>query len=236
MTNPKVSFEIPTLIFQDDDLLIVNKPSGLLSVSDGYQPDLPHLRSVLEPHYGTLWMVHRLDKETSGLIILAKNPTAHRELNHQFQDRRIEKKYHGLVSPVPKWQTMTIDSPLLLNADRNHRTRVDEERGKEAITLCTVLKRFSVEVLMEFLIKTGVTHQIRAHLRSLDLSLLGDTSYNAGLPTHPIQAKRVMLHARSLAFTHPTDGTWQSFTASYPEDFRETYTKLRFTTTLDELI
>jgi len=235
MNNNKESTEVPKLIFEDDDLLIINKPAGLLSIPDGYNPDLPHLRLVLEPVYGPLWMVHRLDKETSGVVVLAKNEDAHRELNHLFRSRQVEKIYHGLVTPAPKWQKMIIDFPLLPNADRNHRTRVNNEKGKEALTISTVMKRYPCGVLMEFEIQTGITHQIRAHLRSLELSLIGETNYNAGLPPHPIQADRLMLHARKLGFTHPNKGTWQCFTAPYPEDFRSTYTKLRITTIQDDM-
>jgi len=85
--------EIPTLLYEDDDLIIINKPPGLLSTQDGYDAQLPHLRSILEPHYGRLWMVHRLDKDTSGVMLIARNPEAHRKLNQSFRERLIEKKY-----------------------------------------------------------------------------------------------------------------------------------------------
>lgn len=87
---------------------------------------------------------------------------------------------------------------------------------------------------MEISILTGMTHQIRAHLRAFDLCLLGETLYNAALPDLPIKAQRMMLHARFLAFSHPHTGKWVQFTAPYPDDFREVYTKLRFTTAPDE--
>ena len=227
---------LPAVVFEDEDLLVVNKPSGLLSITDGYNPELPHLRSVLEPSFGTLWIVHRLDRETSGLVILAKNEGAHRQLNALFRDREIEKTYHALVTPPPEFQELNITLPLRTDADRRHRTRVDEREGKPAQSALKVLKRFNFGVLMEIQIKTGITHQVRAHLRALDLALFGDTLYRVGLPPQPFSVPRAMLHARRAAFSHPRSGERLCFEATYPQDFRDFYTKLRFTTTLDALI
>jgi len=224
----------PSLVYQDNDLLIVNKPAGLLSVPDGYDPDLPHLRSVLEPIYGRLWMVHRLDRETSGLIILAKNGDSHRDLNGQFRNHEIDKIYHGLVTPSPNFKTKTIRLPLKPNADRKHRTRVVVKGGKPAHSILRVLKLYDLGALLEIKILTGITHQIRAHLRAESLSLFGDSLYNAGLPPHPLSAPRVMLHAKEIGFTHPATGKTMCFSTNYPEDFRNLYTRIRFTKALDE--
>lgn len=233
-TTPEV--EIPEIIFEDDALIVVNKPAGLLSIQDGYDPDLPHLRTLLEPDYGDLWIVHRLDKDTSGIILLAKNAEAHRRLNESFRERQVEKIYHGLVTPAPKWGQKDLSLPLRTNADRKHRTRVDTTNGKPASTSFSVEKRFALGVLMKIKIESGVTHQIRAHLRSLDLSLLGDALYHAGLPEQPIAVERTMLHAREICFIHPTQHIRVQFTANYPEDFRTAYTSLRITTTTDLMI
>lgn len=220
---------LPPILYQDDHLLVINKPAGLLSIADGYDPDLPHLRTVLEPSFGQLWIVHRLDKDTSGALILARDADSHRILNEMFREHQILKTYHGLVSPVPEWRTQTLDTPLEVNADRKHRTRAVNTGGKPAWSAFKVLKRFPEAALLEIKIKTGITHQIRAHLRSLDLALLGDTLYQAGLVPPWVNANRVMLHARELAFPHPMTADSLSFTAPYPDDFRETYTHLRFT-------
>lgn len=236
MPNDSHQPATPAVIFQDNDLIVVNKPPGLLSAPDGYDPKLPHLKSILEPHYGPLWRVHRLDKETSGLIILARNQTSHRELNALFRNRQVDKVYHGLVTPAPDFQTKTIQLPLKPNADRKHRTRVEYHLGKPAHSIFKILKRFNLGVLMEITILTGVTHQIRAHLRSLDLVLIGESLYNAGLPPQDLEAPRAMLHAREIAFPHPISKKAMQFSAAYPEDFREVYTKLRFTKAPDELI
>ena len=236
MITQKAAQPIPDLCYQDDDLLVVNKPAGLLSIQDGYDQSLPHLRSILEPRYGALWMVHRLDKDTSGLVILARNEEAHRILNHFFREHQIEKKYHALVTPLPDWQEINIQLPLTVDADRKHRTRVNRSSGKEAHSICRVLKRFALGALMEIQILTGITHQIRAHLREYDLQIIGESLYSAGLPIPPIEAPRMMLHARSLNFPHPLSGAPLNLPAPYPEDFREIYTTLKTTRAQDAMI
>jgi tRNA pseudouridine32 synthase / 23S rRNA pseudouridine746 synthase len=224
------------IIYEDQDILIIIKPSGLLSIPDGYDPNLSYIRSVLEPSYESLWMVHRLDKDTSGVMVLARSEEAHRVLNESFRKREMKKKYHALVSPVPNWREKSLTQPLQTDADRQHRTRVNFKFGKETRSDCKVLKIYPLGVLMEIEIHTGITHQIRAHLRAEELILLGETLYNAGLPPLPLNAPRMMLHARTLAFKHPSTGKWRHFTAPYPEDFREAYTKLRFAKGLDTVI
>jgi tRNA pseudouridine32 synthase/23S rRNA pseudouridine746 synthase len=226
----------PEIIYEDPNLLIINKPPGLLSVPNGYDPGLPYLKVVLEPEFGPLWLVHRLDKETSGVMVLARNAEAHRKLNQSFRERIIGKIYHGLVTPSPQWQEKVIDFPLKVNADRRHRTRVNYQDGKPAWTSCKVLTRGVQAVLMEFNIKTGITHQIRAHLRENELILIGERLYNAGLGFPPISAPRMMLHARELTLPYPRKDESMTFTAPYPEDFRNTYTLIRTTTNPDAVI
>ncbi|MDY6845896.1 MAG: RluA family pseudouridine synthase [Chloroflexota bacterium] len=226
--------ETPTLLYQNQDLLIINKPAGLLSIPDGYNPQIPHLRRVLEPIYGNLWMVHRLDKETSGIMVIARNSNAHRFLNAAFKKRAIEKVYHCLVSPAPDWRKLDIQLPLKVNADRRHRTRVDEKKGKPARSICEVKKTFNNGALLEINILTGITHQIRAHLRGFNLAILGDTLYSTGLPSQPVEVPRMMLHARSLSFPDPATGEILKFSANYPDDFRQAYRMLKLPTNLDE--
>ena len=236
MKTPPPNAYNPQCIFQDDDLIIINKPSGLLSIPDGYNSSLPHLKTVLEPIYGRLWVVHRLDKETSGIMLLARNEDAHRKLNKSFRERKIKKIYHSLITPVPIWREIHIKLPLTPNADRKHRTRVDHEKGKKAETICNIKRRSEFGALLEIHILSGITHQIRAHLRAFDLIILGEPLYNAGLPSPPFPVRRLMLHARCLGFEHPSDGNWMNFPAPYPDDFRAAYAKLLITTTRDVLI
>jgi tRNA pseudouridine32 synthase/23S rRNA pseudouridine746 synthase len=219
----------PSVLFQDQDLLVISKPAGLLSVPDGYDSTLPHLKTVLEPKFGTLWLVHRLDKGTSGVMLLARHADAHRALNQAFRERNVRKIYHGLVTPPPPWEERIFGLPLKVNADRKHRTRVDLEEGKPAWTGCKVIMRRPQAVLMEITIKTGITHQIRAHLRANELMLVGESLYNAGLKPPTLTAPRMMLHAREITFRHPISCETLTFTAPYPDDFHEIYTRLRTT-------
>lgn len=221
-------------IYQDENLLIINKPPGLLSIPDGYQPDLPHIRTVMEPIYGKLWLIHRLDKETSGVLVLARNPETHRIMNQLFRDRQIEKIYHCLVYPRPNWHELDIQLPLLVNADREHRTRVNLKEGKPARSICCVKKFFQFGALIEINILTGITHQIRVHLREKELVIIGDKLYNTGMPPQPIDVPRMMLHARRVAFQHPKSAQSMEITANYLDDFRQAYTNLKMTTMLDE--
>jgi RluA family pseudouridine synthase len=230
------STELPEILYEDEYLILINKPSGLLSVPDGYDPTLPQIKSVIEPRVGRIWMVHRLDKETSGVMLIARNEDVHRRLNEDFRLKRIEKVYHGLVAPVPAWREKDIQLPLLTDADRKHRTRVSDHNGKEAHSVCRVIKWYACGVVMEIQIHSGISHQIRAHLRAFDLALLGDGLYSAGLPPQPFPAPRTMLHARTLGFRHPKTGDWLSLTAPYPEDFRAAYTQLRMSTAQDTMI
>lgn len=236
MTDGQPNTNYPSILFEDHDLILINKPSGLLSVPDGYDPSLPHIKTVLEPDYGDVWIVHRLDKDTSGVMLIARNANIHRELNESFKLRKIEKFYHGLVTPSPQWREMDIQLPLLTNADRKHRTRVNVQTGKTAHSFCRVNKWFELGVLMEIQIHTGISHQIRAHLRAYNLALFGDQLYQAGLSTQPFHVSRTMLHARQLGFNHPSTGKRISFSAPYPEDFRAAYTKLKVTTAQDAMI
>lgn len=128
--------EIP-VIWRDESLLVINKPAGLLTI-----PDAPHLKILLAPKYGPLWIVHRLDRYTSGVILLARSASAHRQLNTQFQERRVTKLYHALVLGNPNWDHFTVDLPLKVNAGRRHRTVVDHRAGKSSVTKLKVLERY----------------------------------------------------------------------------------------------
>ncbi len=203
------------VVFADESLVVVNKPSGLLSVEDGYNPALPHLRSVLEPTLGKLWMVHRLDKETSGLLVLARDAQSHRELNRQFREREPIKRYLASVAPLPTWDEISLEAPLKVNADRAHRTRVDFAAGKPARTDFVVLRREENWAELLCTLQSGITHQIRAHLYHLGLGILGDPLYQppAFKSASKPAVERMMLHASELIFTHPKTGDLLHFRA-----------------------
>ena len=219
MVDPQPSEVVSAIpdwvIFQDEYLVVINKPSGLLSVADGYDLSLPHVRTVLEPVLGKLWMVHRLDKETSGLMVLARDAESHRELNRQFREHEPIKHYLAQVSPAPAWTEISVEAPLKVNADRAHRTRVDFEAGKPARTFFLVRIREENWAELDCVLHSGVTHQIRAHLYYLGLGILGDHLYQP--PEFKAASKpdvqRMMLHAAELTFTHPKTGELLHFSA-----------------------
>lgn len=221
--------DIP-ILFEDDSLLVIDKPAGVLSLTDGYDRSLPHLATILAPRYGHLWLVHRLDRETSGALVLARSAAAHRNLNDQFKQRQVEKVYHALVAAAPDWETFSTDFPLRKDGDRQHRTVVDPERGKPARTDFAVLERFPRGALLEARPHTGYTHQIRAHLRQLGCSIFADRLYgipprDGENPDEPIS--RLALHASRIYFHHPISTMPLSFTAPHPVDFSDAIIQLR---------
>src|SRR4030042_369091 len=122
------STDIP-LLFSDEALLLINKPAGLSTLPDGYNPSLPHIKSVLERQFGALWIVHRLDKDTSGVLLLARSAEAHRELNTQFEQHKVSKLYHALVVGNPEWQEQTVSLALRPDGDRQHPTVIEPAAG-----------------------------------------------------------------------------------------------------------
>jgi RluA family pseudouridine synthase len=230
------------LVWIDDILLAVNKPAGLPTLPDGYDPRAPHLKALLEQLYGPLWIVHRLDRETSGVLALARNSPAHRSLSLQFENRTVAKVYHALVRGSPPWDERRVDLALRPDADRGHRTLVDPRQGKPAATLLRVLERFGRFSLVEALPETGRTHQVRVHLASQGLAVVADGLYGseqgvflseikprykpAEGPERPLLG-RLGLHARRLKIQHPDSGETLSLQAPYPKDFDLTLRYLR---------
>ena len=230
-----MGFNINDLIlWSDDSLLVIDKPAGLPTLPDGYDPDAPYLKGVLLPDFGPLWIVHRLDRDTSGVMVIARSPQAHRALNTQFQEHRVAKVYHALVIGEPEWTEKDVDLPLRHNGDRRHRTVVDPQRGRPALTGMRVLERLSRFTLIEAIPRTGRTHKVRAHLSAQALPIACDALYGGGKSIYISQIKphsrlgtepeiplidRMALHARSVAFLHPITQVALSFEAPYPEDF-----------------
>ncbi len=208
---------VPKVIYKDDALLVIDKPAGLLSLPDGHDPSKPHVRNLLEPDYGRLWIVHRLDRQTSGVMALARNEDAHRDLNFQFSSRQVTKVYHAQVAGNPEWDEKIVDLPLRSNVGRRGRTVVDQIKGKYAFTNLHVLERFEDCALVEAQPKTGRRHQIRVHLYSLGHPVFSDPLYGSGEISPSIG--RTALHAFSLAINHPRIGKLVVFEAPYPNDF-----------------
>ena len=210
------------IIYVDEALIVINKPSGLLTIRDGYNPDLPTVKSLLEQEFGSCWIVHRLDKETSGVLLVARNELAHRSMNLAFQNRQIKKTYHALVFGAPSQPQFSIELPLRINGDRKHRTVVDEINGKPAQSDVSLIKTNSSISMVKIIPGTGYTHQIRAHLSASGFPLLGDKLYgkqsNQSLDYAPL-LNRTALHAYEIEFRHPVETVICTFNADYPPDF-----------------
>jgi RluA family pseudouridine synthase len=219
-----MTFDLPTL-FIDNHLLAVNKPAGLPTLPDGYNKSAPCLINLLKQQVDRVWVVHRLDKETSGVIIFARSAEVHRTLNIAFDSREVHKAYHAIVIGVPSWEEHLIDLPLRHDGDRRHRTVIDRECGKAAITRLRVLERFAQHTLIEARPETGRTHQIRAHLAAIDLPLAGDVLYG-GKDAAALIA-RTALHSHSIELKHPATHDPLRVEAPYPADFTQTLLRLR---------
>lgn len=194
----------PEVIYEDDNVLVINKPAGLLSMAKGeYCPE-----KTLED-FGLL--VHRLDRDTSGVVILAKNEEAQTMLRHQFQDRKAHKTYFAVVSGRPKLDEARIDLPMARDLKRPTTFRVDAN-GKEAETFYKVVKTDDKHSLVELRPTTGRTHQLRVHMAYLGCPIVGDRVYDGE------KAERLYLHAYSLEITLP-GGERRVFKAELPGDF-----------------
>jgi tRNA pseudouridine32 synthase/23S rRNA pseudouridine746 synthase len=208
------------VIFENEDVIILNKPGNLLSIQDGYDPSLPNLRGMLQDEYEKIWAVHRLDKETSGIILFAKNAETHRFLNQQFSDRLVKKIYWAIVQGFPVWAEKMIDFPLKVNGDRKHRTTIDQKSGKEALTFMKVISKENSWSKFEITPSTGYTHQIRAHCSAIGLPIIGDHLYFRGcMLDEKSQNENLLLHAYSLLISINTDERPRLFIAQPPQYF-----------------
>jgi RluA family pseudouridine synthase len=229
-------FEIP-IIWQDEHILAIDKPPGLLAIPDGYDTSLPHVKGILEPNFELLWVIHRLDRYTSGVMVLARSAAAHRNLNAQFQERRVKKIYLALIIGDPDWDSITVDQPLSANKGRRKRTVVDLQNGKPSVTHLKVRQRHGNYTLVEAVPQTGRRHQIRAHLAGLGHPVACDSLYGGEkniqyadiIHNPPGRAsfsepllKRPGLHARELELVHPATAEGLVFKAPYPNDLQQT--------------
>ena len=206
------------IIHLDEQIIVINKPAGLPVQPDGWEPDAPYLLKMLEEKFKKIWVVHRLDKVTSGVMVFALTAEAHRELNRQFEQHKVEKVYQAIVEGIPPWDERTARHMLQTNVGRKHRTIVVHKRGKNSETEFRVLKRGQEHALIEAHPKTGRTHQIRVHLSAYRFPILGDILYDAS-KTDLIA--RPALHAAELTFTHPGSGKRVTYSANLPNDFLE---------------
>ncbi|MFM8425127.1 MAG: RluA family pseudouridine synthase [Chloroflexota bacterium] len=212
------------ILHRDSSILVVDKPADLSVLAEGWSNETPYLAKMLEEQFGKMWVVHRLDKGTSGVIVFAFTAEAHRSLNIQFEKHEVEKAYHAIVNGVLRWDEKVTKFPLRVNVGHKHRTVVDDRSGVPAETRFRLLERYQAAALVEASPMTGRTHQIRVHAYALGYPLVGDVLYSA--PETNVIA-RPALHAWSLTLTHPETGKRLTFQADYPYDFQKAVDFLR---------
>jgi 23S rRNA pseudouridine1911/1915/1917 synthase len=235
--------DIPlTIAFEDEHLLVVDKPAGLVVHPAAGNRDGTLVNALLHHCGGSLsgiggvarpGIVHRIDKDTSGLLVVAKTDVAHEGLARQFAAHSIDRRYLAIVNAVPKTASGTVDAPLARSsANRKKITIVEEGRGKRAVTHWKRLNALKDAALVECRLETGRTHQVRVHMASIGHSLLGDPVYGRGKSVHrqllnQLDFHRQALHAAGLGFTHPVTKARLSFESPLPSDMQELFTALR---------
>ena len=236
----------PSILHEDDRIVAVDKPSGLLTLPDRYDASLPSLKGILTERFGTILTVHRIDRDTSGLVLFARHTEAQRHLSSLFEERSMEKTYLGIVTGSPSTDKGTIDKPIAEHPHIKGRMAV-ARKGKAAITHYDVLERLGRHALMRFRIETGRTHQIRVHLQDAGHPILCDALYGSAEPLRLSSIKRgykpprgeaterplmdrLALHAYEISFTD-IDGTTRHFQAPLHRDMEACLKQLRKWTT-----
>jgi 23S rRNA pseudouridine1911/1915/1917 synthase len=232
--------KIPEILFENDEFIALNKPAGLLSVPDRTQ-SVPSLKDLLVEKYKEIFTVHRLDRETSGVIVFAKTAEAHQHLSVIFQERQVEKMYYGIVWGVPASPKGIIDLPMFEHPGKNG-TMVVNRKGKPASTGYEVIENFGKYSFLKFELFTGRTHQIRVHMKETGHPILCDTLYGDGKPFLVSSLKknynhsgfedelpilsRLALHAARLSFTDQ-QGKVFTMEAEMPKDLRALLSQMR---------
>ena len=228
-----VAQDIPLDIrYEDSDVIVINKPRGMVvHPANGNQQgtlvnallyhckDLSGINGVLRPG-----IVHRIDKDTTGLIIVAKNDKAHLELSKQLQDKTVNRLYYALVHGTFAHDYGTIDAPIGRDETDRQKMAVTEKNSKEARTHFRVVERFKDYSLVECRLETGRTHQIRVHMRYIDHPIVGDEKYGY---RRTMKIGGQLLHAHQLEFVHPSTGEKMVVEAEIPQDFAEVLQRLR---------
>jgi tRNA pseudouridine32 synthase / 23S rRNA pseudouridine746 synthase len=187
------------VVHEDAAIVVVNKPSGLLSVLGRGAAGLHNLTSLVQAVYVDALAVHRLDMGTSGLMVFARGPEVHRQLSKAFADRQVHKRYVAIVEGVVTGDGGSIDAPLVADWPRRPLQKVDHEVGKPSLTHWQVQQRTADSTRLLLTPVTGRSHQLRVHLQSIGHPIRGDELY----APHPLRANRLLLHAQQLSFSHP---------------------------------
>jgi len=229
------------IIEETEDWIALNKPAGLLSIPDREGKEVS-LKAILQDKFGEIFTVHRLDRDTTGVIIFAKTAEAHRFLSQQFEERTVEKRYLGLVNGIPTDKEGRMESPIGEHPSKRGMMAI-LKKGKPSMTDYEVKEEFGKYALVEFIIHTGRTHQIRVHAQELGHPIVCDELYGDGKPIFISSLKknfklskseleerpilsRLGLHAALLSFTDE-DGRKYSLEAELPKDMRALIQQLR---------
>ncbi len=219
------------IVYEDDSVIVVNKPRGMVvhpaagnasgTLVNGllYHCNLSSINGAVRPG-----IVHRIDKDTSGLLVVAKTNEAHESLSAQLKERKALRKYQCIVNGNIKEDAGTVNKPIGRHPTDRKRMAIIEG-GREAITHYKVLERFGIYTLVECTLETGRTHQIRVHMSSLGHSIVGDRVY--GIKKDREKGKGQLLHAKTIGFTHPKTGELMEFDSDLPKDFSAFLTKIR---------
>ena len=221
------------VVYQDDDIIVVNKPKGLVVHPANGNPDGTLVNAIMAICKDSLsgiggelrpGIVHRLDKDTSGLLIVAKNDKAHINMSNQIKNREVKKIYIALVKGIIGEDEATINMPIGRSTKDRKKMAVRKD-GKEAITHFKVLKRYDKYTLLEIKIDTGRTHQIRVHMAEIGHPVVGDMVYSTGKNEFGVEGQ--MLHAKSLDFKHPITGKPIHLEAELPQYFKDVLEELQ---------
>ncbi|MCC8141334.1 MAG: RluA family pseudouridine synthase [Lachnospiraceae bacterium] len=225
------------ILYEDDDLLVVNKPKGMVvHPSPGHYEDtlvnavLFHCKESLSGINGQSrpGIVHRIDKDTTGSLIVCKNDRAHMAIARQIQEHTVKRLYRGIVCGVLKEDEAVIDAPIGRNPSQRQKMAVNTSNGKPAVTHYRVLERYARYTYAEFRLETGRTHQIRVHMESIHHPLLGDELYGGMTKDYAIKGlEGQTLHAMTIGFVHPTTEEYMEFTAPLPEYFEDLLKRFR---------
>lgn len=222
------------ILYEDDDIVVVNKPRSMVvhPAAGNYSGTLvnalmEHCKGSLSDINGVIrpGIVHRIDKDTSGVLVVAKNNSAHEKLSEKLKDHDIKRIYIAVAEGIIREDSGKIDAPVGRHPVERKKMSVNTKNGRRAVTHFKVLERFTDATLVELRLETGRTHQIRVHMSFIGHPLVGDNVYGKKKQASGIEGQA--LHARLLGFVHPATGEFMEFTAEPPEDFRQLVERLR---------
>lgn len=222
------------IVYEDEDVILINKPKGMVvHPAPGHTTDtlvnglLYHCKDQLSGINGVArpGIVHRIDRDTTGILIVCKNDMAHNCIAEQLKEHSITRRYRALVHGNLKNDRGTVEGPIGRHPVDRKKMAINEKNGKPAVTHYTVLERFGNYTYIECVLETGRTHQIRVHMSSIGHPLVGDEVYGPAKCPFPLQGQ--CLHAMVLGFVHPRTGEYMEFSAELPSYFQELLKKLR---------